>query len=171
MSLLSAIRSEKHTVLGLARFYAPFDTGNLRYNAITVGDIPDGIGLNYDLSSAFYIYFLEEGTKYTTKHQGFIANQTVPAIASYIQAKFADGDQDLIGYYEHNALVGNYDSIRWNAIHGGSYGARYQMQAREERRYDSALANMQNYGHMSNVHQWAHQSGYETYQTNLRQRF
>jgi len=171
MSLLTQIRAERNICLGMARYYAPIDTGNLRYNAINVDYTADGFVINYDLSSAYYIYFLEEGTKYTTKHQGFIANQTVPAIASYIQAKFTDGDQDLIGYYEHNALLGNYDSIRWNAIHGGSYGARYQMQAREERRYDSALSNMQNYWHMSNVHQWAHQSGYETYQTNLRQRF
>jgi len=162
MSLLSAIRSEKHTVLGLARFYAPFDTGNLRYNAITVGDIPDGIGLNYDLSSAFYIYFLEEGTKYTQQHQGFIANQTFPAIASYIQAKYADYNDDLTDYYKQNAKLGNNDVYKKDSE---------MLQKRDERLLESKLASMETYGHMSNEFSWKHQSGYETYQPNLRQRF
>lgn len=167
MRLLGLIRSEKEVCLGLARYYAPFDTGNLRYNAIKAYDTSDGFSIDYDLSSAFYTYFLEEGTRYSRRHQGFIANLTYPAIASYINAKYADYSEELVYYYQDNAAEGNYDLYR------SSNKAEYRQKLieRQERHLESKLANMETYGHMSNVHEWAHSPSYEREQPNLNQKF
>ena len=167
MSLLSLLRDEKNMCLGIARYYAPFETGNLRYNAIQAYDTSDGFSIDYDLSSAFYTYFLEEGTRYSTRHQGFIANLTYPAIASYINARYADYNEDLVYYYQDNAAQGNYDVYKKDkAIYGN-----YMLSAREERHLESKLLDMQTQGHMANVYQWEHNPSYEVEQPNLNQKF
>lgn len=167
MSLLSELRAEKGVCLGLARYYAPIDTGNLRYNAIQTYDTSDGFVINYDLSSAYYAYFLEEGTRYSVKHQGFIANFTYPAIASYLFAKYSARNIDLVRYYEQNAEHGNYDVYKNEQNRYGNS----QLYRREQRLLESKLANMVVYGHMSNAYGWSHNQNYEIEQPDLNQRF
>ncbi|MCK9575885.1 MAG: hypothetical protein M0R51_08070 [Clostridia bacterium] len=99
---------DKSVCTNLARFYAPMRSGNLRYNAIQSYITTDGFIIVYSLNEAYYIYFLEEGTKITSKHKGFISNITVPAIASYLNAKYNDVS-DMKKYYEENAILGGND--------------------------------------------------------------
>src|SRR4030066_802956 len=112
MSLLQDVRGDKNIALGIAREHAPFEYGNLRFNAIKAFDTYDGFVVHYDLSSAFYIYFQEEGTRFTTKNQGFIGQRTYPAIASFFQAKYQDRDGVLEKYYLDQASDGNYDTYK-----------------------------------------------------------
>jgi hypothetical protein len=63
----------------------PFDTGYLfsfgnRYNEN--GHFMVAI---YDLVTVPYIQFLEEGTRYSTKHQGFISEKTVGQVNAGVQ--------------------------------------------------------------------------------------
>jgi len=65
--------------------YKPFDTGYLfmfgnRYNETPVMQV-----VVYDILTVPYIQFLEEGTKFSTRHQGFISKNTVNAINSATQ--------------------------------------------------------------------------------------
>lgn len=112
MNTIDLVRSEKMACLGLARYYAPMDTGNMRFNAINVSDTPDGFAVRYDLQKAFYIYFQEEGTKYSTINAGFIGQRTYPAIASYLKAKYESHNHELRNYYQNNARNGNIDIIQ-----------------------------------------------------------
>jgi hypothetical protein len=82
------IRQDSIVSLGIAMAMSPYDTGNLRFNAIKRFIRPNGFTINYSLDEAFYIYFLEEGTSKSLIHQGFIANRTVPAIANYLYQKY-----------------------------------------------------------------------------------
>jgi len=167
MSLLASIKAEKDICLGLARSYAPMESGNLRYNAIRTDDTMDGFAITYDSSRAFYIYFQEEGTRRSMKNAGFISNRTLPAIASYIQAKFADFDDDLIGYYETRALHGNYDEYKFSAG-SGDKSAQEMIGLRAERLYASGTLNIDN---VSSAYSWQHNTANEAYQTNLKQKF
>ena len=48
----------------IAKGLAPIDSGNLRYNAIKIKNrTQNSFTLNYSLTDAYYIEFLEEGTK------------------------------------------------------------------------------------------------------------
>lgn len=84
------IQRDMNTAHGIARMFAPYDTGNLRFNAIKSSRTNDGFVITYSLVDAFYIYFLEEGTtrKGGMRHVGFISNKTVPAIANYLYTKY-----------------------------------------------------------------------------------
>ena len=83
-----AIHNDSIVSVGIAMAMSPYDTGNLRFNAIKRIAKPNGFIINYSLAEAFYIYFLEEGTSKSIQHQGFIANRTVPAIANYLFQKY-----------------------------------------------------------------------------------
>lgn len=83
---------DEFTCLNIAKGLSPFDTGNLRYNAIKSKPTNDGFVIIYSLQDAYYIRLLEEGIT-TMKHYGFIANKTVPAIASYFAAKYQERDE------------------------------------------------------------------------------
>ena len=82
------IHTDSIVSVGIAMAIAPYDTGNLRFNAIKRVVRPNGFTIQYSLADAFYIYFLEEGTQKSMIHQGFIANRTVPAIANYLYQKY-----------------------------------------------------------------------------------
>jgi hypothetical protein len=82
------IHTDSIVSVGIAMALSPYDTGNLRFNAIKRVMRPQGFTINYSLDDAFYIYFLEEGTSKSLQHQGFIANRTVPAIANYLYQKY-----------------------------------------------------------------------------------
>ena len=83
-----AIHNDSIVSVGIAMAMSPYDTGNLRFNAIKRIAKPNGFTINYSLAEAYYIYFLEEGTQKSIIHQGFIANVTVPAIANYLFQKY-----------------------------------------------------------------------------------
>lgn len=84
----SIINADRNVALGIAQYIAPMDSGNLRYNAIRSEPTNDGFRITYSLSDAYYIYFLEEGTRKFIGHKGFIGGQTVPAIAGYFYSKY-----------------------------------------------------------------------------------
>lgn len=69
----------------LARDIAPKDTGNLAFNAISMRYTHNGFKIFYSGQKAFYLGYLQEGTKYTTKHKGFI-DMTATAISAHITA-------------------------------------------------------------------------------------
>jgi len=83
-----AIHNDSIVSVGIAMAMSPYDTGNLRFNAIKRIAKPNGFIINYSLAEAYYIYFLEEGTSKSLQHQGFIANRTVPAISNYLYQKY-----------------------------------------------------------------------------------
>jgi hypothetical protein len=89
------IEKDMRVAHNIAQMFAPYDTGNVRFNAIKSFRTSDGFAIRYSLSDAFYIYFLEEGTKNKggQKHVGFIANRTVPAIANFIYTKYEKADK------------------------------------------------------------------------------
>ena len=70
----------------IARDIAPFDTGNLRFNAIRLIIQPWGFSIEYLLNVAPYILWLQRGTKFSDTHKGFI-DDTANAIALYTRNK------------------------------------------------------------------------------------
>ena len=143
--------------LGLARSVSPYKTGNVRFNAINSYLTDDGFAIKYSLADAYYIYFLEEGTKFTTRHQGFIANKTVPLLSEYMYTKYTIKDKIGETYFAVRSDLANIDVLK---------GARSKkllglLQARQEKQLDSRYADMINYGHMSNEYSWQHNTSYE----------
>jgi hypothetical protein len=55
----------------IAQNGTPFRTGNARFNSLRVTPIPNGAMYQWNLSIAPYLPFLNNGTKYSTKHVGF----------------------------------------------------------------------------------------------------
>lgn len=105
------IQSDMQVALGIAQYVAPIKSGNLRFNAIMAERTPDGFRIRYSLSQAFYIYFLEEGTRKSVSNQGFIGNITVPLIASFLSAKYEQKDQSLVNHFRYHARLGSEDII------------------------------------------------------------
>jgi len=139
---------------GIARALSPFDTGNLRFNAIKCDMTPSGFIIRYSLADALYIYFLEEGTRLSTRHRGFIANQTLPAIASYLHARHKTHDRVKIGRF--NALsskgheIGAYDDTR----------SVWMKETRSQRHERSLRADIDS---IAQKYDWQHQDSYERY--------
>ena len=100
---LSEILEDKRVSMGIAKALSPFDTGNLRFNAIKSELTADGFRIRYSLGNAYYIYFLEEGTSKSTRHMGFIANRTVPMIASYLYSKYENPNQKKVNRFKYVA--------------------------------------------------------------------
>lgn len=92
------MKVDELTCLNIAKGLSPIDTGNLRFNAINSYEQPNGFVINYSLAAAYYIRLLEEGIS-SMKHVGFIANKTVPAIASYLYAKYASKDKNRMAMF------------------------------------------------------------------------
>lgn len=144
---------DKNVCLGLARDVAPEETGNVKFNAMRAITTPDGFAIVYSLADAFYIYFLEEGTRYSTKHVGFIANRTVPLLAEYLFSKYDTKDKQAVMQFENRSMYGNFDN---GQLYGGDY-----LRRRDERNLQSRLLDMQTHGHMSNVFGWQHDTRME----------
>lgn len=102
---------DRETCLGLARMAAPYKTGNVRFNAMSAFMTNDGFAIKYSLPDAFYIYFLEEGTRYTKRHQGFIGNKTVYLLSAYLQSKYAFENKASVAEYQQLAVIGSKDPI------------------------------------------------------------
>jgi len=95
------ISSDMRVSKGIAMALAPFDTGNLRFNAIKSVMTNNGFRIRYSLADAFYTYFLEEGTRKTTRHKGFIGNRTVPTIASYLYSKYEKPNKSKTSRFQY----------------------------------------------------------------------
>lgn len=84
-----------YLIWNIADMIAPYDTGNLR-SAITLAkNSSTQIKLKYDLMTANYIKFLEEGLGRVKKYKGFIKNDTVGAIIEALIAYIASGGKNL----------------------------------------------------------------------------
>lgn len=99
---------DRNIALGLARLYAPMETGNLRYNAIRSELVQNGFNIIYDLQRAFYIYFQEEGTRFSMANKGFIEIKTVPAIQGFLSAKY-NGYKSQLHNFKMMAREGDKD--------------------------------------------------------------
>ena len=56
----------------IAQNNSPFDTGNLRFNAITAQRLGNGGRVRINGRDAYYAQFLQEGRGYSNKHAGFV---------------------------------------------------------------------------------------------------
>jgi hypothetical protein len=68
----------------LAKEISPFDSGNAM-GAIRSSSTNNQILISYDLNQADYIEYLEEGTRKSGKHVGYISQDTVYAFTRLIQ--------------------------------------------------------------------------------------
>jgi hypothetical protein len=148
----AAINNDSIVSVGLAMAIAPYDTGNLRFNAIKRVVRTNGFTIQYSLADAFYIYFLEEGTSKSLIHQGFIANRTVPAIANYLFQKYEARNQTQIMRLQKISREAandiDIDSMKREKRHLGSLGLDVP-----------SIAEKQN---------WEHSQGIEQYDTDWK---
>lgn len=72
--------------LVIAKDLAPKDTGNLAFNSIKLYLTVDGFKIVYRNIVAPYTRYLEEGTKFSKRHQGFINTKTRNAIMAHVHA-------------------------------------------------------------------------------------
>jgi hypothetical protein len=148
------IEKDMNIAEGIAKFMSPFKTGNLRYNAISSKRTDDGFSIDYSLANAHYIYFLEEGTSKSTRHVGFIANKTVPTIASYISAKYETQDKKIIRHFEHYSNKGLDTNIpSWTDF--------------ENKMYSESKINVDE---MAASNKWEHNEKNDVYDSNFRNR-
>lgn len=75
----------------IATILAPVDTGNLRRSIMLTTNTQKKVSLHYDLMSANYIRFLEEGYGPVKKHIGFIGDTTRLAITEAYVAYIETG--------------------------------------------------------------------------------
>lgn len=125
------------TSLRIAQALSPIDTGNLRYNAIKSFATEDGFVITYNLNIAYYIRLLEEGIS-TMKHFGFIGSKTVPAIASYLQAKYETKDKQRSAMFD--SLLQKLDE---NDLSRVNILSKFNQESREDRMKASLLHNEQ----------------------------
>lgn len=72
----------------LAQALAPFDTGNLKFNAMHLLIVSNGFDIQYDSNFAYYLKWVEEGIAgggNSNKNKFFIKHETRSAVAGYIQ--------------------------------------------------------------------------------------
>ena len=72
----------------LAQALAPFDTGNLKFNAMDLLITSNGFEIKYDSNFANYIQFLEEGKSgggNSNKNKDFIKSKTRGSVARYLE--------------------------------------------------------------------------------------
>ena len=154
---------DKNVCLGLARSVSPYKTGNVRFNAMQAYITTNGFVINYSLADAYYIYFLEEGTKKSSKYKGFIGTRTVLLLSDYLFSKYKMIDESAVNDYQIESMYGNSDE--------DSYKGQDYLAPRQEAQYESRLANMVNYGHMSNEFGWQHDPSIELTQSEFNNRF
>jgi hypothetical protein len=143
--------NDMNTALGLARSVAPFKTGNLRYNSISAYLTDDGWAVQYSLQNAFYIYFQEEGTRFTTRNQGFIANKTVPLISNFLYSKYATKNMGEVESYNQQATFGNQDI----------FSKTNNEPMLEERLNRYLFSNFLDLDKISKGYEWQHDASYE----------
>lgn len=107
------------TIREIVNANKPFDTGFLfqfgnRYNETEAYKVAI-----YDINTVPYIQFLEEGTRYSDKHKGFISIDTVGQINA--------GVQDIERLEQKNVRRGSLISqgVMEHTINYGQQGGRY----------------------------------------------
>jgi hypothetical protein len=150
MKMPADFNEDRNICLGIARSAAPYDTGNLRYNAIKSELVYNGFNIIYDLTEAFYIYFLEEGTKFTQRHIGFIQNNTVPLIQNFLSSKYNEDDKTGLEELKLLSQQGERDipTIK---------GMETELLARGERLQDSLMKNT---NILENQYAWHYKADY-----------
>lgn len=147
------IESDMRVADGIAKMFAPMKTGNLRFNAIKSNITYNGFRIRYSLSDAYYIYFLEEGTKKMQMHVGFISNRTVPAIAYYLFSK----------YDEYNKKeVNKIKRLSKNAQTNDAYSLLYYRGERHKKSLGFDLETV------SKQEKWEHDVNNEVFDTNWK---
>jgi len=130
------IINDMYVCKGIAKALSPFDTGNLRFNAIKANATNDGFRIVYSLQNAYYIRLLEEGIS-SPRHIGFIANRTVPAIASYLHTIYSAKNQTKASNFKNLALQG--DTYLLDA----EIKSSYDQLTREQRHEQSLSTNLE----------------------------
>lgn len=105
------INADREICLGLAQLIAPKDTGNLAYNAIKDEPTHFGFRIRFSLADAFYIYFLEEGTRNIQTHVGFIANQIYPTLSAYLYSRWESDNEKSVKSFERASRIGSFDDV------------------------------------------------------------
>lgn len=78
-------------ILDIAQLVAPYDTGNLAFNSITIERIPNGFRLTSHGNIAYYNVILEKGSIFFDDHQNWWSDGVAGAVSKYIG-----------GYYNNN---------------------------------------------------------------------
>ncbi len=104
-------------LLATAISYTPYDTGNLAHSIRLTANHQNLKKINYPAQDAFYTEFLEEGTSVHGQHEGFISEQTVPAIALQVSNYFRDPRQ-----YKYGRLYNRGTALRNRAYRSGVRG-------------------------------------------------
>jgi len=97
----------------------PFDTGFLFMFGNRYNETENYIVAIYDLNTVPYIQFLEEGTQYSDKHQGFISQDTVGQINAGVQ----DIDRLQQKNVQRSTLISQ--GVMEHTINYGAAGGRY----------------------------------------------
>lgn len=67
----------------------PYATGNLKFNATTVSFLGESqFSIVFDETIAPYVKYLEEGTKKSSKHIGFISQRATDDVINYLANVF-----------------------------------------------------------------------------------
>jgi len=69
--------------LTIARDMTPEDSGNLARNSLRAQKTKDGFKLMYQYAAADYVHYLNDGTKHSQKHVGFV-DRVAKQVASYV---------------------------------------------------------------------------------------
>ena len=114
----------------MAQALAPFDTGNLKFNAMDLIILPNGFEIRYDSNFAHYLKWVEEGKTAggtSDKNKFFIKHKTVGQVAGYLQNAL-NGKTALAT--RHHKLVTN-QSLK-------------NLEAREDREVESIMESTYN---------------------------
>lgn len=97
----------------------PFDTGFLFNFGNRYNETNEYMVAIYDLNVVPYIQFLEEGTRYSTKHQGFISVDTVGQINAGVQDMGVLESKNM----KRSSLISQ--GVMEHAVNYGLAGGRY----------------------------------------------
>lgn len=89
----------------------PYKTGNLKFNATYVSFIgEDQFTIVFDETVAPYVKYLEDGTKRSSKHQGFISQRATDDVINYLAKTFNVNVEFILrqGETEYYGQTGNY---------------------------------------------------------------
>ena len=125
----------------LAQANAPFDTGNLRYNAMYLVMKLDGFEIVYDDRFADYIDYLEiSGLGSSNKHVNFISNKTFWVIVEYLEYVLKGIGRNV---FKHELTLPELDKLIYGDL------MKTNPEAREELRTQSIASYQSKYGVMS----------------------
>jgi hypothetical protein len=89
----------------------PYKTGNLKFNATYVSFLGESqFTIVFDETIAPYIKYLEDGTKRSSKHQGFISQTATDDVINYLAKTFNVNVEFILrqGEREYYGQTGSY---------------------------------------------------------------